>query len=44
MNLRHSIGFGGYLLDSRDERVWRGQEAIDLTPKAFTLLNVLVCR
>src|SRR5215208_5575217 len=34
--------FGGFQLDSANERLWRGDQAIALRPKAFAVLNYLV--
>jgi DNA-binding winged helix-turn-helix (wHTH) protein len=34
--------FGPFRLDLRDERLWRGPEAIPLPPKTFAVLRCLV--
>jgi DNA-binding response OmpR family regulator len=34
--------FGPFQLDRRDERLWRGPEAIPLPPKTFAVLCCLV--
>lgn len=44
MDLRNCVGFAGYTLDLRDERLWYGQQPIELTPKAFALLSALASR
>ena len=36
--------FGPYRLDASQERVWRGQEPVKLTPKSFSLLRYLAER
>jgi DNA-binding winged helix-turn-helix (wHTH) protein len=42
MTLSPIVEFGPFRLDVLDERLWRGQEALPLTPKAFTVLRCLV--
>jgi DNA-binding winged helix-turn-helix (wHTH) protein/tetratricopeptide (TPR) repeat protein len=42
MQDRPNFIFGPFCLDSGDERLWRGQEVIRLTRKAFTVLQYLV--
>lgn len=37
-----SIEFAPFRLDPSDERLWRGDEAIPLSPKAFAVLHCLV--
>jgi DNA-binding winged helix-turn-helix (wHTH) protein len=37
-----SLVFGPFRLDLRDERLWRGHEAIPLFPKTFAVLRCLV--
>src|SRR5687768_45441 len=37
-----SVCFGGFRLDFGDERLWRGQEWIPLSPKAFAVLRYLL--
>ena len=36
------LWFEDFRIDLRDERLWRGQQALPLTPKAFALLRHLV--
>ena len=36
------LWFDDFRIDLRDERLWRGQQAFPLTPKAFALLRHLV--
>ena len=42
MTLSPMVEFAPFRLDVRDERLWRGQEARPLTPKAFAVLRCLV--
>ena len=42
MALSPIVEFAPFRLDVRDERLWRGQEARPLTPKAFAVLRYLV--
>ena len=42
MTLSPIVEFGPFHLDVLDERLWRGQEARPLTPKAFAVLRCLV--
>lgn len=42
MQDRHSLTFGSFRMDLVDERLWRGQEALRLTNKAFAVLRYLV--
>ncbi|HEX2276087.1 MAG TPA: AAA family ATPase [Candidatus Tectomicrobia bacterium] len=42
MALSPMVEFAPFRLDVRDERLWRGQEARPLTPKAFAVLRCLV--
>ena len=42
MTLSPIVEFAPFRLDVIDERLWRGQEARSLTPKAFALLRCLV--
>jgi DNA-binding winged helix-turn-helix (wHTH) protein/predicted ATPase len=37
-----SVRFGPYYLDAENACVWRGSEALHLTPKAFAVLRVLL--
>jgi predicted ATPase/DNA-binding winged helix-turn-helix (wHTH) protein len=37
-----SVCFGAFRLDLGDERLWRGQEALPLSPKAFAVLRYLL--
>jgi pimeloyl-ACP methyl ester carboxylesterase len=39
-----SIRFGPYRLDPAEERIWRGQEVVKLTPKTFSVLRYLAER
>ena len=39
-----SLRFGPYRLDPAEERVWRGQEVVRLTPKTFSVLRYLAER
>jgi DNA-binding winged helix-turn-helix (wHTH) protein len=36
------VEFAPFRLDVLDERLWRGQEVLPLTPKAFAVLRCLV--
>ena len=36
------LAFGSLALDLRDERLWRGEDALRLTNKAFAVLRYLV--
>ena len=38
----HTLMFSPFRLDLRDERLWRGEEALRLTNKAFAVLRYLV--
>src|SRR5215470_18806410 len=42
MALLPIVEFAPFRLDLLDERLWRGQEALPLTPKAFAVLRCLV--
>ena len=42
MALSPIVEFAPFRLDVIDERLWRGQEALPLTPKAFAVLRCLV--
>ena len=42
MALSPIVEFAPFRLDVIDERLWRGQEARPLTPKAFAVLHCLV--
>jgi class 3 adenylate cyclase len=42
MSTHHTLAFGSYRIDLVDERLWRGQEALRLTNKAFAVLRYLV--
>ncbi|MEI4908164.1 winged helix-turn-helix domain-containing protein, partial [Klebsiella pneumoniae] len=37
-----TLVFGSFRLDLRDERLWRGREAVSLKAKAFAVLRCLV--
>jgi DNA-binding winged helix-turn-helix (wHTH) protein len=37
-----SVRFGPFHLDTENACVWRGSEALHLTPKAFAVLNILL--
>ena len=39
-----SLRFGPYRLDPAEERIWRGQEIVKLTPKTFSVLRYLAER
>ena len=39
-----TFAFAPFRLDLSDERLWRGQEVIRLTPKAFAVLRCLTAR
>ena len=39
-----TLAFAPFRLDLSDERLWRGQEVIRLTPKAFAVLRCLTAR
>src|SRR5215472_7927781 len=39
-----SVRFGPFHLDTENACVWRGSEALHLTPKAFAVLRVLLAR
>jgi predicted ATPase/DNA-binding winged helix-turn-helix (wHTH) protein len=41
MKLEQEVCFDRYRLDSRNARLWRGTEAVPLTPKAFAVLSHL---
>ncbi len=38
----HTLMFGPFRLDLRSERLWRGEEALRLTNKAFAVLRYLL--
>jgi DNA-binding winged helix-turn-helix (wHTH) protein len=42
MQAPQGLVFGPFRLDRRDERLWRGHEAIPLSPKTFAMLCCLV--
>ena len=37
-----SLSFAAFRVDLESERLWRGEEAVKLTPKAFAVLRYLV--
>jgi DNA-binding winged helix-turn-helix (wHTH) protein len=39
-----SLIFGAFRLDLRDERLWRGQEVMHVSPKSFAVLRALVAQ
>src|SRR6266498_4102843 len=41
-NSTHFYDFGAYRLDEAERLLWRGDEVVPLTPKAFEMLLVLV--
>jgi DNA-binding winged helix-turn-helix (wHTH) protein len=41
---RHEYLFAGFRLDTRDERLWRGEAAIALKPRAFGVLSRLLAQ
>src|SRR5262245_14048361 len=42
MDARGQLQFGEYRLDPSDERLWRGDKALRLPPRAFAVLRYLV--
>jgi len=42
MVIETSLSFGAFRLDPQNACVWRGEEMIKLTPKAFAVLHYLV--
>lgn len=42
MSLSGPVTFGSFRLEPHDERLWRGDEVVPLTPKAFAVLSMLV--
>ena len=39
----HSFHFEGYRLDPQNACLWRGAQALHLTPKAFAVLHARQC-
>jgi len=44
MAAEQTLRFGPYRLDAPEERIWRGQELVKLTPKSFSVLRYLAER
>jgi pimeloyl-ACP methyl ester carboxylesterase len=44
MAAEQALRFGPYRLDASEERIWRGQELVKLTPKSFSVLRYLAER
>lgn len=40
--IKHLYGFGEFLIDTKERTLLRGDKPVELTPKAFDLLSVLV--